>query len=42
MQAITEKYAPSVKAYLPVPITGSMFADFINSLIITFFISFIT
>ncbi len=41
MQAITEKYAPSVKAYLLVPIIGSMFADFINSLVITFFINFL-
>lgn len=39
MQAITEKYAPSVKAYLIVPIVGSMFADFINSLVITVFIN---
>ncbi len=41
MQAITEKFAPSVKAYLLVPIVGSMFADFINSLVITFFINFL-
>ena len=41
MQAITEKFAPSVKAYLLVPIVGSMFADFINSLVITVFINFI-
>ena len=41
MQAITEKYAPSVKAYILVPIVGSMFADFINSLVITFFINLI-
>lgn len=39
MQAITEKFAPSVKAYILVPIVGSMFADFINSLVITFFIN---
>ena len=39
MQTLTEKYAPSVKAYLLVPIVGSMFADFINSLVITFFIN---
>lgn len=41
MQALTDKYAPSVKAYLLVPIVGSMFADFINSLVITFFINLI-
>lgn len=39
MQALTEKYEPSVQAYLLVPIVGSMFADFINSLVITFFIN---
>jgi len=39
MQVLTEKYAPSVKAYILVPIIGSMFADFINSLCITFFIN---
>ena len=41
MQAITDKYAPSVKAYILVPIVGSMFADFLNSLIITLFINII-
>lgn len=39
MQALTEKFSPSVKAYLLVPIIGSMFADFLNSLTITFFIN---
>lgn len=39
MQAITNKFAPAVKPYLLVPIVGSMFADFINSLCITFFIN---
>jgi ESS family glutamate:Na+ symporter len=39
MQALTEKFAPSVKAYIIVPIIGSMFADFINSLCVTFFIN---
>ena len=39
MQALTERYAASVKAYLLVPVVGSMFADFINSLCITFFIN---
>lgn len=39
MQAITTKFAPAVKPYLLVPIVGSMFADFINSLCITFFIN---
>ncbi len=41
MQAITDKYKPSVKAYILVPMVGSMFADFVNSLVITLFINFI-
>ena len=41
MQALCERYAPSVKAYLLIPLVGSLFADFINSLVITFFINFI-
>ncbi len=39
MQAITDKFAPSVKAYILVPIIGSMFADFINTITITLFIN---
>lgn len=39
MQALTEKFVPSIKAYMLVPIVGSMFADFINSLVITAFIN---
>lgn len=39
MQAICDKYEPSIKAYLLVPIVGSLFADFLNSLTITFFIN---
>ncbi len=41
MQAICDKYSPSIKAYLLIPIVGSLFADFINSLVITFFINFV-
>ena len=41
MQAICDKYSPSVKAYLLIPLVGSLFADFLNSLVITFFINFI-
>ena len=41
MQAICDKYEPSVKAYLLIPLIGSLFADFINSLTITFFINFL-
>ncbi len=39
MQVLCDKYAPSVKAYLLIPLVGSLFADFLNSLIITFFIN---
>lgn len=39
MQAICDKYCPSVKAYMLIPLVGSLFADFINSLVITFFIN---
>ena len=35
MQVLCDRYAPSVKAYLLVPLIGSLFADFINSLVIT-------
>lgn len=39
MQAVCDMYAPSVKAYLLIPLVGSLFADFLNSLVITFFIN---
>lgn len=39
MQAITDRYGPSLKAYILIPIVGSLFADFINSLVITTFIN---
>lgn len=39
MQVLCEKYSPSVKAYLLIPLAGSLFADFINSLVITLFIN---
>lgn len=39
MQALTEKYGPSLKAFILIPIVGSLFADFINSLVITTFIN---
>lgn len=41
MQALCDRYVPSVKAYLIIPIVGSLFADFLNSLIVTFFINFV-
>lgn len=41
MQAVTDRYGDSVKAFLIVPIAGSMFADFINSLFITLFLNLV-
>ena len=41
MQALCDRYEPSVKAYLLIPLVGSLFADFINSLVITVFINFL-
>ncbi|MBR2794252.1 MAG: sodium/glutamate symporter [Solobacterium sp.] len=41
MDAVTRRCGPSLKAYLLIPIVGSLFADFINSLVITFFINFL-
>ncbi len=39
MQAVTARYVPSAKAFLLIPIVGSLFSDFLNSIIITLFIN---
>lgn len=39
MQALTDKYLPSPKSFLIVPVVGSLFVDFINSIAITLFIN---
>lgn len=39
MQAVCDQYVPSIKAYLLIPLVGSLFAAFLNSLVITFFIN---
>lgn len=39
MKAVCDQYVPSIKAYLLIPLVGSLFADFLNSLVITFFIN---
>ncbi len=39
MQTLCDRYVPSVKAYLLIPIVGTIFNDFFNSLIITLFIN---
>ena len=41
MQAVCDRYVPSIKAYILIPIIGGLFADFINSLVITFFINLV-
>ncbi len=41
MQAVTAKYGPSPTAYFVVPLVGSLFIDFINSILITLFMNFL-
>jgi ESS family glutamate:Na+ symporter len=41
MQTLCDRYVPSVKAYLLIPIVGTIFNDFFNSLIITLFINIV-
>lgn len=41
MQAITNKYGPAPTAYFVVPLVGSLFIDFVNTLIITTFATFL-
>jgi ESS family glutamate:Na+ symporter len=41
MQTLCNRYVPSVKAYLLIPIVGTLFNDFFNSLIITLFINMV-
>lgn len=42
MNAVVAKYGPSPTAFFVLPIVGSLFIDFFNSVIITAFISFVT
>ena len=41
MEALTEKYLPSPKAFFVIPIVGELFIDFFNAAIITFFINLV-
>lgn len=41
MQAVTSKYGPAPTAYFVVPLVGSLFIDFFNSIIITLFMNFL-
>jgi len=38
MQSITDKFGPSHKAFLIVPMVGAFFVDFVNAFILTGFI----
>ena len=39
MQAITQKYGPAPTAYFVVPLVGSLFIDFMNTIVITIFLN---
>lgn len=41
MEALTDKYLPSPKAFFVIPIVGGLFIDFFNTAIITFFINLV-
>lgn len=41
MEALTDKYLPSPKAFFVIPIVGGLFIDFFNAAIITFFINLV-
>ena len=41
MQSVTERFGPSHKAFLIVPMVGAVFIDFINAFILTTFIGFL-
>jgi glutamate:Na+ symporter, ESS family len=39
MGALVERYGPAPKAYLVVPLVGAFFIDFVNAILITFFLN---
>lgn len=41
MEALTDRYLPSPKAFFVIPIVGGLFIDFFNAAIITFFINLV-
>ena len=41
MQAITNQYGPSYKAFLIVPMVGAFFIDILNAVLIQFFVKFL-
>jgi ESS family glutamate:Na+ symporter len=40
IQAVTNKFGPSYKAFLIIPMVGAFFIDIVNALILNFFITF--
>jgi len=42
MQSITDKYGPSHKAFLIVPMVGAFFVDILNNLFIKLFVSYLS
>ena len=41
MQSVTEKFGPSHKAFLIVPLVGAFFVDLVNLFLITSFLEFL-
>ena len=37
MSALTDRYGPSIKAFLVIPLVGAFFIDICNALVIKFF-----
>ena len=42
MQAVTKRCGPAPVAYFAIPMVGSLFIDFINALVITGALSFLS
>ena len=42
MQSVTEKFGPSHKAFLIVPLVGAFFVDLVNLGVITSFVEFLS
>ncbi|MBP1654234.1 MAG: gltS 1 [Bacteroidetes bacterium] len=42
MRALVQRYGPAPRAFLVVPLVGALFIDFVNALIITLFLNWLT
>jgi ESS family glutamate:Na+ symporter len=42
MRALVQHYGPAPRAFLVVPLVGALFIDFVNALIITLFLNWLT